>query len=103
MDPLKSIEEMCLLRGSVDVAYTDQHRIYFERLGNFLGDIESGIDKYKGLAEKLSGHYTALTKTYTEIQEVFAVMESSTKFFNSHINFCEVELVLLSAMTLNEA
>jgi hypothetical protein len=36
MDSLKNIEEMCLLRGSVDVAYTNQHKIYFDELSPFL-------------------------------------------------------------------
>lgn len=62
---MKSIEEMCLLRGSVDVAYTDQHRIYFEKLAPFLENMESGIERYKGLMDKLSTHYAGLIKTYT--------------------------------------
>lgn len=56
---------MCLLRGSVDVAYTDQHRIYFEELAPLIENVNSGVEKYKSLMEKLSTHYAALIKTYT--------------------------------------
>ena len=65
---------MCLLRGSVDVAYTDQHRIYFEELAPLIENVNSGVEKYKSLMEKLSSHYAALIKTYTEIEETFSTI-----------------------------
>jgi hypothetical protein len=42
--------------------------------------------------EKLSTHYAALIKTYTEIEETFATIEANAKSFNSHVNLCEVSM-----------
>jgi len=91
---LKSLEELCLLTGEVNIAYSDQHRIYCEAIGPFLHNMNNHMDRYKRLQEQLSGNYATLLKTYSEIQEVMVTMESACKNFNSNVGFGEVVLPL---------
>jgi hypothetical protein len=92
---LKSLEELCLLTGEVNIAYTDQHRIYCDNLNPFLTQMSSQMDKYRRLQDQLTHNYTSLLKTYSEINDTFILMEATCKNFNSQVSFCEVTILLI--------
>ena len=71
---LKSLEELCLLTGEVNIAYSDQHRIYCDGMNPFLQNMNHHMDKYKRLQEQLTANYSSLIRTYTEVQEVMVAM-----------------------------
>ena len=47
MEELKSIEELCLLEGEVEVQLTENHRIYGEKMGKFIEKMGYNFDKYR--------------------------------------------------------
>lgn len=89
---LRSLEELCLLTGEVNIAYSDQHRIYCEAISPFLQNMNHHMDRYKRLQEQLTSNYAALMKTYVEVHEVMATMQATCKSFNSNVGFGEVML-----------
>lgn len=47
MTKLKSIEELCLLPGKVEILVTEKERIYNETMGKLILKLDNNLDKYR--------------------------------------------------------
>ena len=85
MARLKSIEELCLLPGEVEVGYSEAHRVYLDRLPQFIHGLEMTLERYKKLVEQLVHNYQTIQKTLAELHETTASIEALTKGFNASV------------------
>jgi hypothetical protein len=64
---LKSLDELSLLVGEVQLEHSERAKDYVEKMVPYLTGLSENIGRFLKLSEQLSINYSALVKTFTEV------------------------------------